>query len=174
MKSQKKICSTFILFVFALLVGCSSTADKQITPKPLFPERHGWDLKQITIADTDHNVLEFKRVDCVWVIGNKNTPSDESKVTALAEKLVSVSPAGLVTAKSDRYSDFKVGDNDFSRKVVLTFKDNSSFALLIGSPALTKPAYVRLEDKKEVYWVDDPLFKQINLDSGTWLAPKEG
>jgi len=174
MKPQKIIYSTFILFVFASLVGCSSPADKQITPKPLFPEHHGWDLRQITIVDTDHNILEFKRVDCVWVVGNDNIPSVESKVTALAEKLVSVSPTGLVTLKSDRYSDFKVGENDFSRKVILTFKDNSSFTMLIGSPALTKPAYVRLEDKKEVYWVDEPLFKQINLDSGSWLALEEG
>jgi hypothetical protein len=56
----------------------------------------------------------------------------------------------------------------------ITFKDNNSFTLFIGSPALTKPAYVRLAGKKEVYWVDEPLFKQINLDAGYWLAPEKG
>ena len=58
--------------------------------------------------------------------------------------------------------------------MILSFKDNSSFTLLIGSPAVTKPAYVRLADKNEVYMVDEPLLKQINLDIGYWLAPEKG
>jgi hypothetical protein len=85
-----------------------------------------------------------------------------------------MSPTGLATQKSDRFRDFKVGDASFSRKVILTFKDNSSFTLLIGSPAVTKPAYVRLADRNEVYMVDEPLLKQINLDINSWLAPEEG
>ena len=174
MKPQKIIYSTFILFVLMVLAGCSSTVDQQNAGNPLFPERHGWDLKQVAISDTDNTSLDFKRVNCVWVIGNDNKPSDESRVTALADKLVSMTPTGLVTLKSDRYKDFKVGDASYTRKVVLTFKDNSSFTLLIGSPALTKPAYVRLVDTNEVYMVDEPLLKQINLDSNSWLASEEG
>jgi len=174
MKSQKTIYSLFILFVFMLLGGCSSAVDSQVTGMPLFPERHGWDLKQVTISDADSMTLDFKRDNCVWVIGNDNKPSDEPRVTALADKLVSMTPTGLATLKSGRFEDFRVGDSSFSRKVVLTFKDNSSFTLLIGAPALTKPAYVRLADKNEVYMVDEPLLKQINLDTGSWLAPEEG
>jgi hypothetical protein len=174
MEPKKIIYSIFILFLFTLFANCTSTVDTQIKLKPFLPGRHGWDLKQVTIADTDNNVLEFKRVDCVWVVGNENKPSNESKITTLADKLVTMVPAGLVTQESDRYMDFKVADANFSRKVILTFKDKSSLTMLIGSPALTKPAYVRLADKKEVYWIDDPLFKQINLNSGTWLALEKG
>ena len=173
MKLQNIIYSIFVLFVFTLLAGCSSAADQQIAAKPLFPARHGWDLRQVTISDADTS-LDFKRVNCVWVVGNDNEPSDEPRVTALADKLVTLIPQGLVTEELGRFENFKVGDANFSRKVVLTFKDNSSFTLLIGSPALTKPAYVRLADKKEVYMVDEPLFKQINLNTGSWLAPEEG
>ena len=174
MKPEKIIYSTFILFVFIVLAGCSSAVDQKIAAQPLFPDHHGWDLKQVAISDADNTTLEFNRVNCVWVTGNDNQPTDESRVTALADKLVTLAPQGQVTLKSDRYKDFKVGDASFTRKVVLTFKDNSSFILLIGSPALTKPAYVRLADKTEVYMVDEPQFKQINLDTGSWLAPAEG
>ena len=174
MKPKKIIYSIFILFVFTILSGCSSTVDPQFTAKPLFPERHSWDLKQVAISDADNTTLDFKRVNCVWVVGEDNKPSDEFRVTTLADKLVSMSPTGLATQKSDRFGDFKVGEASFSRKVILTFKDNSSFTLLIGSPAVTKPAYVRLADKNEVYMVDEPLLKQINLDIGYWLAPEEG
>ncbi len=170
---RKKIMgSTLILLVFSMFIGCSSTAEQQITAKPLFPERHGWDLKQVSISDAD-TTLDFKRVNCVWVVGNDNKPSDEHRVTALGDKLVTLAPQDLPAIEPDRYKDFKVGDDSFSRQVVLTFKDNSSYTLLIGTPAITKPAYVRLADKNQIYWIDEPLLKQINLDSNSWLAPKQ-
>ena len=173
MKPKYILYSTFILFIFTLLAGCSSTADQQVAAKPLFPEQHGWDLRQVSISDAE-TTLDFKRRNCVWVIGDDNKPSDEPKVTTLAEKLVTMAPQDLLAIEPDRYNDFKVADDSYTRKVVLTFKDNSSYTLLIGTPALTKPAYVRLADKDQVYRVNEPLFKQINLDTTTWLAPEEG
>jgi hypothetical protein len=174
MKPEKIIYNVIILFVIVVLAGCSSADDQQFTAMPLFPELHGWDLKQVTISDADTSSIDFKRVNCVWVVGKENKPSNEPKITTLADKLVSMAPIGIATQKSDRFGDFKVGDASFSRKVVLTFKDNNSITLLIGSPALTKPAYVRLANENEVYMVDEPLLKQINLNTDIWLAPEEG
>ena len=173
MKPKNILYSTFIVFMFTLLAGCSSNPDQQIGAILLFPGQHGWDLKQLSISDAD-TTLDFKRVNCVWVIGDDNKPSDEPKVTSLAEKLVTMAPQGLVPIEPDRYNDFKVGDDNFTRKVVLTFKDKSSYTLLIGTPAITKPTYVRLADKNQVYRVDEPLFEQINLDTASWFAPEEG
>jgi hypothetical protein len=173
MKFKNILHTAFILFIFTLLAGCSSTADQQVAPIPLFPDQHGWDLKQLSISDAD-TTLDFKRVDCVWVFGDDNQASDEPRVTALAEKLVTMAPQGIAPIEHDRYNDFKVGDESFTRKVVLTFKDKSSYTLLIGKPAITKPAYVRFIDKNQVYRVEEPMIRQINLDAGSWLAPKEG
>jgi hypothetical protein len=172
MKLNKIIYTTFILFILMVPGGCSSTTDQQVAAIQLFPGQHGWDLKQVSISNAD-TTLDFRRANCVWVIGNDNKPSDEPRVTALAEKLVAMAPQGLAAIKPDRYNDFKVGDESFTRKVVLTFKDKSSYTLLIGTPAITKPAYVRLAGNNEVYKVDSPLFKQINMDIGSWLAPEE-
>jgi hypothetical protein len=165
--------STFMVVIFTLLVGCSSTADQQVAAIPLFPGQHGWDLKQVSISDAD-TTLDFQRINCVWVIGDDKRPSDEPKVTAIAEKLVAMAPVGELAIKPDRYNDFKVGDNSFTRKVTLTFKDKKSYTLLIGTPAVTKPAYVRLVDENRVFKIDEPLFRQINLDTASWLAPEEG
>jgi len=160
------------LFVFMLLAGCSSNVEEPMTVVPFFPDRHGWDLKQFSISDGNTS-LDFKRVDCVWVVGHDNRPSDEPRVTVLAETLVTLAPELEPAIGPDRFRDFKVGDDSFTRKVVLTFKDNSSYSLLIGSPALTKPAYVRHVDTNPVYIADEPMLKQIDLDTGSWLAPKE-
>jgi hypothetical protein len=163
----------FILCVFTLLAGCSSTAEEQVAVAPLFPGRHGWDLKQVSISDAE-TTLDLKRVDCVWVVGNENRPSDEPKVTTLADKLITLAPQVTPAIAPDRFRDFKVGDDSFTRKVVLTFKDNSSYTLLIGTPAITKPVYIRLTGNKLVYKVDEPLLMQISLNVDSWLAPEEG
>jgi hypothetical protein len=173
MKANNILYSALILFIFTLLIGCSSTAEQQIAAIPLFPEQHGWDLKQVSISDAD-TTLDFKRVNCVWVIGDDKKPADEPRVATLAEKLVTMAPQGVPAIERDRFNDFKVGNDNFTRKVVLTFKDKSTYTLLIGAPAITKPAYVRLADKNQVYRVDEPLFKQINLNTANWLAPEDG
>ena len=173
MKPKNILYTAFILFILTLLTGCSATADQQVAPIPLFPGQHGWDLKQLSISDAD-TTLDFKRVNCVWVIGDDNQASDEPRVTALAEELVTMAPQGLASIERDRYNDFKVGDENFTRKVILTFKDKSSYTLLIGKPSITKPAYIRFTDKNQVYRVEEPLISQIKLDAGSWRAPEEG
>ena len=165
--------TSLICFLFAVLSGCSSTNEQPIVMKSLFPDRHGWDLKQVSISDTE-STLDFKRVNCVWVVGSDNQPSDEPQVTALAEKLLSVSTGGPVAIEGVRFGDYKVADENFTRKVVLTFKDKSSFTLLVGIPTKSKSTYIRLSNKEQVYRIDSPFLKQINLDSDFWLAPKEG
>ena len=173
MKHKNIPYTVLILFLFMLPGGCSSSGDKQIAAAPLFPERHGWDLKQVSISDAE-TTLDFKRVDCVWVVGNDNMPSNEPKVTALADKLVTLAPQTAPAIVPDRFRDFMVGDDSFTRRVGLTFKDNSSNTLLIGTPAVTKPVYIRLAGNNLVYKIDAPLLMQISLNIDSWLAPKEG
>jgi len=173
MKPQSLLYTSIIFFLFVLLAGCSTEAEQQIAPILLFPDQHGWDLVEMRISDAD-TTLAFKRVNCVWVVGADNRPSDEPRVTALAEKLVTMVPQGPIPIEPERYNDFKVGDESFTRKVILSFKDNSSYTMLIGTPAITQPAYLRFADRNQVYRIDEPLLRQINLDAESWVAPKEG
>ena len=173
MKPQRILYYVFTLLIFTLLAGCSPEAEQPIAPILLFPDRHGWDLAAISIADAETH-LNFKRINCVWVIGDDNRPSDEPRVTALAEKLVTMVPQGPVAIEPQRYNDFKVGDENFTRKVTLTFKDNSSYTMLIGAPALTRPTYLRFADREQVYRVDEPQLRQLSLDRDSWVAPREG
>jgi hypothetical protein len=173
MENRKFISILIIFFIFAIIAGCRPTAEKQVNAKRLFPERHGWDLRQISISDAN-TTLDFRRINCVWVVGDGNKQSDEPRVADLAEKLVSLAPQKIPAIEPERFQDFKVGNDSFSRKIVLTFKDSSSYIMLIGTPAITKPAYIRLADKNQVYGTDEPLLRQINLDSDSWLAAKDG
>lgn len=173
MNHNKTLIITLFLVIFTLFGGCTQTEEQPAVMVPFFPDRHGFDLNQIAIADTD-SALVFKRIDCVWVVGDENKPSDEPRVTELAEALVGLTPQLETTITPNRLKDFKVDEDNFSLRVVLTFKDNSSYTLLIGMPALTKPVYIRPAETFQVYTTDIPLLRQINLDSSSWLAPAEG
>ena len=166
-------CTLFILLLFVLLGGCSSSTDHQIAPIPLFPGQHGKDLAQITVSDAATD-LDFKRLDSVWGVGNDNKSSDEARISVLAEKLATMVPYGPVAIGPERYNDFKVGDESFSRKVVLIFMDNSSYTLLIGTPAITRPVYLRFKGSNMVYKIDEPLFRQISLIADSWRTHGEG
>jgi len=173
MTQPKIFAGLAVLFIFMLLAGCSANPEnQQVVVVPFFPDRHGWDLKHFSISDGGAT-LDFTRVDCVWVVGDDNRPSDEPRVTALAEALVTLAPQLEPNIGPDRYRDFKVDDASFTSRVVLTFKDSSSYNLLIGTPALTKPAYLRHASTNQVYSVDEPLLRQLNLDPDSWLSREE-
>ena len=165
--------TTCFLFVFTLLGGCSSNVEQPAPVVPFFPERHGYDLRQFTVSDAE-TTLEFNRVDCVWVVGADRRPSDEPRVTALADALVSLAPRLEPAIEPDRFEDFRIHGNSFTLRVGLTFKDNSSYTLLIGIPALTKPVYLRTAGTDQVYSTEVPLLRRIDLAAASWLAPDEG
>jgi hypothetical protein len=162
---------TLILSVLILAGGCTLPEDETAPVVPFFPDRHGFDLKQLTITDGEA-ALAFKRVDCVWVIGNTSAPADEPRVSALAEAFVTLAPHLEPALGPERFADFKVAEDDFTRKAILTFKDNSTYTLFIGIPALTKPAYIRSANANQVYSADEPLLHVINLDGSSWHAPR--
>ncbi len=173
MKIKTAINILCIFFISAVLFGCSSAVDSQTKVNTLFPDRYHWELKSLAIADADSKGLEFKRVDCVWVLGDENRATDEAKVTSLADKLVTLVPKYQVVQKNIDNSNPDAGNFDFSRKVTLTFKDGKSYLLLVGAVSDTGSVYVRLADKSEVYHIDEPLLRDISLDSSVWVVETE-
>ncbi len=173
MKIKTAINILSIFFISAVLFGCSSAVDSQTKVKPLFPDRYHWELKSLAIADADSKGLEFKRVDCVWVLGDENRATDEAKVTSLADKLVTLVPKYQVVQKNIDNSNPDAGNFDFSRKITLTFKDGKSYLLLVGAVSDAGSVYVRLADQSEVYHIDEPLLRDISLDSSAWVVETE-
>ena len=174
MKIKTAINILCIFFISAVLFGCSSTVDSQKQVKALFPDRYHWELKSLAIADADSKGLEFKRVDCVWVLGDEKRATDEAKVTSLADKLVTLVPKYQVVQKNIDNSNPDAGNFDVSRKVTLTFKDGKSYLLLVGAVSDAGSVYVRLADQSEVYHIDEPLLRDIRLDSSAWVVETEG
>ncbi len=170
MKVKNAINALVIFFISAVLFGCSSAVDSQKKVHTLFPDRYHWDLTSLTISDADNKGLEFKRVDCVWVLGDENKVTDEAKVTSLADKLVTLAPKYQAVQKNIDNSNVDAGNFDLSRKVTLTFKDGKSFKLLVGAVSATGSVYVKLADKSEVYHIDEPMLRDISLDSFFWVV----
>jgi hypothetical protein len=167
----RKILAAFFAAIFLATIGVSSMLEnaKSRTVKSFLPDRNAWELKRIAITDDNNRNLIFSRINCVWVIGEENLPSDEIKVTALAEKLIGLKSDDLVTEKAEDYKKYRVSESQYSIKVVLNFKDDTTRTLLFGKATMGRPDYARRADETGVYLIYEvPQLTGINLDKNAW------
>lgn len=168
----RKTIAAFFTAILLATIGISYMLEngKSRDIKSFFPDKNQWELKRIAITDDNDKNLVFKRVKCVWVIGDDNLPSDEIKVTALAEKLLELKSDDLVTEKEGDYEGLKVSASQFSFKVELNFKDETSRTLLLGKTTLGRPDHARLADETGVYKIFEPKITGISLEPNVWAS----
>jgi len=168
----RKTLTVFFATVFVAAIGFNFMLEngesKEV--KSFFPDRNQWELKRISITDDNDKSLVFKRVKCVWVIGDDNMPSDEIKATALAEKLLNLQSDDLVTEKEGDHERLKVSSSQFSRKVELNFKDETSMTLLLGEATMGRPDHARRVDETGVYLIYEPKITKISLEPNVWFG----
>lgn len=166
----RKTFTAFFAAIFLATIGFSYMLEKN-KPKEIksfFPNQKSWELKRFAITDDKDKTLVFKRVKCVWVIGDDNLPSDEIKVTALAEKLIALKSDDLVTENEGDYDRLKVSTSQFSFKIEFSFKDETSRTLLLGKADMGRPSHARRADESGVYLIYEPMLAEIKLDTKDW------
>jgi hypothetical protein len=171
----RKTLAAFFAAFFLTTIGISYMLEsgKTKTVKSFFPDRNAWELKRIAITDVNNKNLIFDRVNCVWVIGENKLPSDEIKVTALADKLIGLKSDDLVSEKATDYEKYKVSDSQYSFKVMLNFKDNTTKTLLLGKATMGRPDYARLLDEMGVYLIYETQITGISLNVDDWSTSEE-
>ena len=171
----RKTLAAFFAAIFLATIGISYMLEKEKpkTVKSFFTGRNAWELKNISITDANNRNLTFNRANCVWVIGEESLPSDEIKVTELADKLIGLQSDDLVTENAADYEKYKVSDSLYSLKVVLNFKEDTTRTLLLGKAAMGRPDYARLVDETGVYLIYEPEIAGISLNVDAWSLPEE-
>lgn len=167
----RKTFTAFFAAIFLATIGFSymleNNKSKEI--KSFFPNQKSWELKRFAITDDKDKTLVFKRINCVWVIGDDNLPSDEIKVTALAEKLITLKSDDLVTENEGDYERLKVSTSQFSFKIEFSFKDETSRTLLLWKADMGRPSHARRADESGVYLIYEPMLAEIKLDTKEWV-----
>jgi Domain of unknown function (DUF4340) len=118
---------------------------------------------------------EPTRIDLVkkngaWVLpGSFDAPAEGSKVSALLDRLAAIKRGLPIATSEAALKRFKVVDEDFERRLVLSAGEKPLATVYFGSSPGLRKSDARLSVDKAVYSVDLPTY-ELPTDSGAWLS----
>jgi hypothetical protein len=138
------------------------------------------------VRNVDHLVIEAKggaagaggeptRIDLVrkngaWVLpGSFDAPAEGTKVSALLDKLAAIKRGLPIATSEAALKRFKVVDEDFERRLVLSAGEKALATVYFGSSPGLRKSDARLSVDKAVYSVDLPTY-ELPSDSAAWLS----
>ena len=118
-QSNQLIIIAGFVFISLIFAACSATNYTSEAQKALFPEIMPWELKAMSLSDNAGNTLSFKRVMCVWTVGEEKQPTDEAKVAQLADSLIALNSATVIGQGDSLFLLNRVDEKIHDLKVIL-------------------------------------------------------
>ena len=134
----------------------------------LFPEMKPWELKAMSLSDDAGNELIFKRIMCVWKVGEENLPTNEVKVSALADALLGLHSSKVGGKGDSTFADFRVDENAYDLKVTVEAGESSRVSVYFGKGKKVRTAYARFQQGEEVHLVEGIDLDEIHLQEKVW------
>ena len=127
------------------------------------------DVNKLSIIEGDKTIQISKSGD-KWSLPDRGdfevlAPS----VTDLISKVLQINSSRLVASNVANFSQLKVADNDFAKKVELTTGGGETIALLVGSSPNTRATNVRLAGDNNVYLTDKVSGADVRTDYSTYV-----
>ncbi len=133
-------------------------------------------VERISLDDGNGQACVLSRVNNQWQLDNYHQlPADQNKVNSVLDKLEKDKSGWPVATTESSRLRFKVADNDYRKKLVLT-SGSGDKALYLGVSPGFRQLNVRRQDEEQVYSVklndyDFPL-KDVDWMDRTLLQPK--
>jgi len=114
--------------------------------------------------------IELVRKNGAWVLPEAfDAPAEASKVSALLDRLAAIKRGLPIATSEAALKRFKVVDEDFERRVVLSAGAKPLATVYFGSSPGLRKSDARLSVDKAVYSVDLPTY-ELPTDSSAWLS----
>ncbi len=98
--------------------------------------------------------LTFRRRGDGWIVASHSDyPVKESKLKPVIGALATIASRGATTTSKDHHKKFKVADDDFEAKLIISQDGQSDVILYVGSSLGFRRSYVRLDKQDEVHSV---------------------
>src|SRR5579863_3974292 len=114
--------------------------------------------------------IELMKKDGAWVLpGSFDAPADGGKVSGLLDRLAALKRGLPIATSKPALRRFKVVDDDFERRLVLSAGDKALATVFFGSSPGLRKSDARSAQDQAVYSVDLPTY-DLPTDAGAWLS----
>ena len=147
---------------------CNSTSNANEEQKALFTGIKPWELKTMSLSDNAGNTLTFKRVMCVWTVGEENQPTNEAKVANLADSLIALNSSKIIGQGDTFFLPNRVDEKVYDLKVILRLGGKGQVVVFFGKGNESGSAFVRLQENNEVHFVKGIDLNEIVINDQAW------
>ncbi len=110
-------------------------------------------VDRIVVESPDGKVELVKRKER-WVIpGEPELPADKGQVRALLDRLSALRTGAVVATSESAHERFRVGDEDFERRITLYQGERRLASLLVGTSPNFRLVHVRVPGEEAIYAV---------------------
>jgi hypothetical protein len=130
------------------------------------------DDKQTAEAAENSASVELRKQDGTWILPNYyDVPADASKVQGVLDKLANIKRGYAVATTAGALKRFKVADDTFERRIVISQGDKTLTTLYLGSAPGLRKTHARTATDEAVYAVELTAYELPNqprqwLDNG--------
>jgi hypothetical protein len=145
-----------------------------VESEPLFPAlvngNGASEIVALTITDNEGNTTTLRRVTGNWVLPDADDyPAQESKITALLEKIVVLDTSRLVTRTDASHKRLQVDEDDFMRRIEFETGDGTRHTLYLGSSPRYGATHFRLDAQSETFLTNEITTWDTNGTPSSWV-----
>lgn len=143
------------------------SAQPSVQSQPLMAVRQQ-EVDKVIIAEGQNSVT-LQKVNGQWQLPQlQQLPVDETKFTALLDKITNTQLTWPVTTSGSNHERFEVSDEKFQRKISAYKADQTVAEFYLGTAPSFKKVHVRKQGDKTVYAVDLSVFEFYST-APNWL-----
>jgi hypothetical protein len=163
----------FILLIIQIGLGAlvywPSSAASQVGG-PLLANIAADKVTEVIIQDGDGNRIALAKKSTGWVLPEAGDfPVTQENITTLLEKVEAIKNNRLVTQTESSHKRLQVADDDFNRRIDLSFSDGTQHTLFVGSSGGASATHVRADGQPEVYLTSDIGAFDVNARASSWI-----
>jgi hypothetical protein len=140
------------------------------TGQALFPGITADQIRSVSLTDSEGERIRLVRSGGGWVLPDAGDyPAISENVTALLDKIVSLTAEQMITQTSASHKRLKVAEDDFNNRVEFELSDGSQHSLYVGSSAGYGSTHVRADDQEQVYLVSNFSSSDASSRATAWV-----
>ena len=168
-KIQKYLLAILGLQIILILVVFLLQRPVAASNNLIFPDLKVETVTTIEISDSGGNLVSIEKQGEQWVLPLQDDfPVNAEIIQQLVEKLATVRDNRLVTRSEASHDRLSISNENFERKVEITFNGNKEIIYFGSSPA-TSNIHFRLNGKPEVYLTNALTSSEISTSISNWV-----